>query len=70
MLELFFGSSGIVHMEFIPEGANVNKHNHKETLCHLYNSLQLELWRRKNWLLLYDNIPAHHSVLVQKEMAK
>jgi hypothetical protein len=30
MLELFFKSSGILHMEFIPEGANVNKHNHKE----------------------------------------
>jgi hypothetical protein len=26
MLELFFDSSGIVHMEFIPGGATVNKH--------------------------------------------
>jgi hypothetical protein len=26
VLELFFDSSGIVHMEFIPKGATVNKH--------------------------------------------
>jgi hypothetical protein len=36
MLEkLFFNSSGIVHMEFIPEGATVNKHCYKEILPHL-----------------------------------
>jgi hypothetical protein len=29
MLELFLDSSGIVHMEFIPEGATVNKHCYK-----------------------------------------
>jgi hypothetical protein len=48
MLELFFNSSGIVHMEFIPEGATVNKHNYKEILHHLYNSLHPELRHRKN----------------------
>jgi hypothetical protein len=72
LLELFFDSSGIVHMEFIP-GATVNKHPYKEILRHLCNSIChkcLELWRRKNWLLLNDNAPAHHSVLVQEELAK
>jgi hypothetical protein len=37
MLEMFFDSSGIVHMEFIPEGTTVNKHHYKEILHHLRN---------------------------------
>jgi hypothetical protein len=41
MLELFFDSSGIVHMEFIPEGATVSKHRYEEILRCLsqFNSL-------------------------------
>jgi histone-lysine N-methyltransferase SETMAR len=70
MLELFFDSSGIVHVEFIPEGVTVNKHCYKEILRRLRNSIRPELWRRKNWLLLHDNAPAHRSVLVQEELAK
>jgi hypothetical protein len=73
MLELFFDSSGIVHMEFIPEGAIVNKHHYKEIFRRPRNSIRCkrpELWCRKNWLLLHDNAPAHHSVLVQEEVAK
>jgi hypothetical protein len=42
MLELFFSSSGIVHMEFIPEGATVNKHRYKEILRCLHNSVRLK----------------------------
>jgi hypothetical protein len=73
MFELFFDSSGIVCMEFIPEGAIVNKHCYKKILHRLLNTIchmRPELWCRKNWLLLHDNTPAHHSVLVQKELAK
>jgi hypothetical protein len=39
MLELFFNSSGIVHMEFIPVGATVNKHHYKEILHRLCNPI-------------------------------
>jgi histone-lysine N-methyltransferase SETMAR len=73
MLELFFNSLGIVHMEFIQEGATVNKHRYKEILRHLCNSIcrkHPELWRRKNWLLLHGNAPAHCYVLDQEELAK
>jgi hypothetical protein len=73
MLELFFDSSGIVHMEFIPEGATVNKHRYQEILRRLRNSVHRkrpELWRRKNWLLLHDSTTAHCSVLVSEELAK
>jgi histone-lysine N-methyltransferase SETMAR len=73
MPELFFNSSGIVHMKFIPAGATVNKHCYREVLRHLCNSVSRkrpEPWCRKNWLLLHDNAPAHLSVLVQEELAK
>jgi histone-lysine N-methyltransferase SETMAR len=73
MLKLFFDSSGIVHVEFIPEGATVNKHRYKEILCHLRNSVCYgypELWGRKNWLLLHDNASAYRCVLAQEEPAK
>jgi histone-lysine N-methyltransferase SETMAR len=73
MLQLFFDSSGIVHMEFIPEEVTVNKHCYKEILHRLLNTIcrkHPELWHRKNWLLLHNNTPAHCSVLVQKELAK
>lgn len=73
MLELFFDSLGIVHMEFIPQGATVNKTRYKEILRRLRDSIRRkrpELWRRKNWLLLHDNAPAHRSVLVQEELAR
>jgi hypothetical protein len=46
-------------MEFVPEGATINKHRYKEILCCLCNSIQpkcSELW--KNWLLLHNNAPA------------
>jgi hypothetical protein len=73
VLELFFDSSGIVHEEFIPEEATVNKHHYKQIVCHLCSSVHLMctgLWHRNNWLLLHDNASTHHSVLVEEELAK
>jgi hypothetical protein len=63
MHELFLDYSGIVHMQFIPEGLTVNKPGYKILCCP-------ELWHRKNWLLLHGNAPTHRSVLVQEELAK
>jgi histone-lysine N-methyltransferase SETMAR len=73
MLELFFISFEIVHMEFILEGVTANKHLYKEILCCLRISICHkcpELWQRKNWLLLHDNASARRSVLFQEELAK
>jgi hypothetical protein len=64
----FFDSSGTVHMVFIPEGATVNMHRHKgilRRLCNSFRRKRSEIWRRKNWLLIYKNAPAHCSVLNQ-----
>jgi hypothetical protein len=55
----------------IPEEVTVNKHRYKEILRHLCNPIHhkdSELWRRKSWLLLDENTPAHCSVHVQGEL--
>ena len=68
MLELFFDE-----MEFIPEGATINKTRYKEMLGRLRGSIRrkrTEVWCRKNWLLLHDSAPAHRSVHVQEELAR
>jgi hypothetical protein len=73
MLQLFFNSPGTVHMEFISEGATVNKHCYKKILRHLCNSICHKcsvLWHRKNWLLLHNNAPARGSMLVQEDLEK
>jgi hypothetical protein len=73
MPDLFSNSSGIVHMEFIPHGATVNKDRYNEILLRLCNSIRRkcpESEGRKNLLLLQDNATAHSSVLVQEELAR
>lgn len=73
MLEVFFDCSGIVHMEFIPDGVTVNKEKYVHILRRLRQSIRRkrpDFWQNKNWLLLHDNAPAHRSVLVQSELAK
>ena len=60
-------------MEFIPEDTTVNKTRYKEILGRLHDSIRCkrsEVRRRKNWLLLHDNAPAHRSLLVQEELAR
>jgi hypothetical protein len=54
MFEVFFDS---VHMEFIPQGTNLNKHCYKEILCLCNSSCHKhpQLCCRKNWLLLQNN---------------
>jgi hypothetical protein len=72
MLELFFDSSGIVHMEFIPKEVTVNKHRYQEILHHLCNPIchkHPELWHRKNWLLLHD-ISLHIALSLSKRSWK
>ena len=68
----FFYSNGIAHMEFIPEGATVNKISYKEILGRSLDPIHHKhpkLWRWKNCLLLHDNLPGHRFVFVQEELA-
>ena len=48
-------------------GIDPRRCNCKQIPLHSPDSVRrkrLELWRRKNWLWLHDNAPAHRSVLV------
>ena len=68
MLELFFDSNRIFHMEFIPEAATLNKTRFKEILGRLHDSIlrkRPERWRRKNWMLLPDT-PLHIALSLSK----
>ena len=49
----FLYSNGFVYMEFIPEGATVNKARYKEILGSLRDSIRRKrpgFWCSKNWL--------------------
>jgi Transposase. len=73
MLELFLDSNEIIHMDFIPEGATVNKTRYREILRCLRDSVRRkrpELCRTKNWLLLHYNTLAHRSAFVLEELAR
>jgi hypothetical protein len=73
MLELFFESSGTVHMEFIPRRSDCKQVPLRGGHCHLPKPncpKSPKLWCRKNCLLLYNNAPAHRSVVVHEELAK
>jgi hypothetical protein len=70
MLEQFFNSSTIVHVELVPVEVIVNKHCYMEILCCLQHSIHCKspkLWHRKNWLLLHYNETAYPSVPVKEE---
>jgi hypothetical protein len=60
-------------MEFIPEGATVNKTCYKEIFGHLCNLIRLkrpEFWLTNNWQLLHDNAPTRYFVFVLEVFAR
>jgi hypothetical protein len=62
---LFFNAKGIVHCELIPPNTSVNSNLDCDVLRHLRENVQWkrpELWHNHNWLLHYDNTPAHMSL--------
>jgi hypothetical protein len=68
MLELFFDSSAIVHVEFVQDRVTVNMHHTKEILHHLQNWICHrchEFWHRKTWVLLH-NIALHIALCLPK----
>jgi len=68
-----FGSEGIVHHEYAPDGQTINKEFYLEILRRLRESVRRkkpEKWQDGNWVLHHDNAPAHTSRLVQQFLAK
>jgi hypothetical protein len=57
-----------VHHKFIPEGAMVNKKRHKERITCLQQAVcqnHSKMLVAKDWVLLYDNAPAHGLLFMQ-----
>lgn len=72
-MTVFFDFHGVVHSEFLPEGQTVNKEYYLAVMHRLRETIRKkrpELWQNKNWLLHYDNAPAHTSMLVRDFLAK
>jgi Transposase. len=66
-----FDCQGIVYYDFIPEGKTVNKYT--DIIHHLRDAIRRkrpEKWRTNSWFLLYNNAPAHRSVLVKDFLAE
>jgi histone-lysine N-methyltransferase SETMAR len=65
MLSVFFYVKGIVHCEFVPPNTTINSDFYCDVLKRLRENVRrkrLELWRNHNWLLHYNNAPAHMSL--------
>ncbi|UYV80856.1 HADH [Cordylochernes scorpioides] len=62
LLTVFFDCRGMVHHEFLPQGRTVNKEYYLQVMRNLREAIRQkrpDLWKNKNWLLHYDNAPAH-----------
>ena len=69
MFIAFFDISGMVHMEFLPQGTTVNQQVYKEILQWLIVSVQTKRrdWYENNyWLLHHDNAPSHYALTIRQ----
>jgi hypothetical protein len=67
MLIIFFGSQGVVHKEFIPEGKAVNAEFYKgvmDRLLKLNQRVRPAAFCSQDFYLLHDNAPAHKAASV------
>jgi len=65
--DLFYGSKGIVHKEFVPPGQNVNAVFYLGVLKRLVRRIRRvrpEYREDGSWRLLHDNAPSHRSTLL------
>jgi hypothetical protein len=68
MLIVFFDIQGIVHKEFVPPGQTVNGKFYCEVLKWLREGIRRkrpDKWKKNNWFLHHDNVPAHTSLIRQ-----
>jgi len=67
-LIFFFGIQGIVHKEFVPPGQTVNGKFYCEVLKQLREGIRCkrpDKWKKNNWFLHHDIVPAHTSLVRQ-----
>ena len=64
-----FYISGIVHMEFLPQGTTVNQHVYKEILRRLIVSVwtkRRDRYENNDWLLHHDNALSHNALNIRQ----
>ena len=69
MFIAFFDISGIVHMEFLPQGTTVSQHVYKEILRRLIVSVRTkrrDQYENNDWLLHHDNAPSHNVLTIRQ----
>ena len=73
MFIVFFYWKDIVHHEFVPRGATVNKEFYLKAMKCLREAVRRkrpEVWTNKTWMLHHDNAPPHASLLIHEFLAK
>ena len=71
MLICFFGSQGIVHTEFVPQGQTVNQFYYREILERQRKRVvRVRQSIANNWMLHHDNAPCHMAISVIEFLAK
>jgi histone-lysine N-methyltransferase SETMAR len=73
MLTVFFGSRGVVHHKYAPQGTTITKEYYQEVLHRLRDSVRRKrphLWAATTWQLHHDNASAHSSHLIKTFLAK
>jgi hypothetical protein len=72
ILICFFNIRGIIHCEFVPEGAAVNQTFCVEVLKKVTDAVRSkrgELWRDRSLILHHDNAPTYSSLRVSHFLA-
>ena len=67
MLIVFFGSEGVIHQEFVPEGQKVNEEFYVGILDQLLKRIRqvrTAKFQSNEWFLLHDNTPSHNAAIV------
>ncbi|XP_077496392.1 protein GVQW3-like [Amblyomma americanum] len=73
MLPGFFGSRGVVHHEYAPQGQTITKEYYRDFLRCLRDAVRHkkpELWSTGNWTIHHDNAPAHSLHFIQTFLVK
>ena len=72
-MKCFYGSKGIIHHEFVPEGQTVTGSFYLSVLERLRKRIrrvQPKYSAPGSWFLLHDNAPVHQAVAVQEFLAR
>jgi hypothetical protein len=73
MLIVFFDIRGIIHKEFVPQGATDNSHCYMGVMQRLYERMRRvrrDLFDANSWQLLRDNAPPHCALNLKRFLVK